>query len=308
MTAHPTAPVDLPGPRSRRHAGRRERGVRGAGLVLLLPALVAFLLLFVYPLARVIHVSLTDPSTGFSNYADLLSDGYTVRVIVRTLWVAALVALFDLLLAFPLAYAMTISGKTMRAVLFTIVLVPFWTSAIAKNFAWLILFQRDGLVDRLLSLVGIHHPLLGTLPGVLIAMTQVLLPFAVLPLYARLEQIDRGLLNAAQGLGATRARAFRQIYLPLSMPGVAAAGTLIFILALGFYITPALLGSPQQTLVAQLIMVKIQQVLDFGGASAAGMFLLIVTLLALLASRVLSARAAAAGVRPRTQAETEPPR
>jgi putative spermidine/putrescine transport system permease protein len=295
MTTQLERPADTASGHAERHGVRRELRSRAAGLVLLVPALVAFALLFVYPLARMVHVSLTDPTSGFGNYTGLLSDGYTVRVIVRTLWVAALVAVLDLLLAFPFAYAMTICGRTMRAVLFTIVLVPFWTSAIAKNFAWLILFQRDGLIDRFASVFGIHYPLLGTLPGVLIAMTQVLLPFAVLPLYARLEQIDRGLLNAAQGLGATRARAFWRIYLPLSAPGLAAAGSLIFILSLGFYITPALLGSPQQTLVAQLIMIRIQQVLDFGGASAVGIFLLLVTLLAVGASKVLSRRGATSG-------------
>ncbi|GAA4155559.1 ABC transporter permease [Phytohabitans flavus] len=268
-----------------RRDGARWVASRAATLVLLIPAVVAFCVLFLYPLARMIQVSLTEPTTGFDNYVSLFTDGYTVRVMVRTIWVALLVALIDILMAFPYAYAMTVSGRRMRAVLFTIVLIPFWTSAIAKNFAWLILFQRDGLLDRAFGV-----SLLGTTPAVVIAMSQVLLPFAVLPLYARLDQIDRRLLDAAQGLGATRAGAFRSIYLPLSVPGIAAAATLTFILSLGFYVTPAMLGSTQQTLIAQLIMIRVQQVLDFAGANAIGILLLVVTLAMLGLSRQLSAR------------------
>jgi putative spermidine/putrescine transport system permease protein len=137
--------------------------------------------------------------------------------------------------------------------------------------------------------------LLGTTQAVVIAMSQVLLPFAVLPLYARLGQIDRRLLDAAQGLGATRAGAFRRVYLPLSVPGVASAATLTFILSLGFYITPAMLGSTQQTLIAQLVMIRVQQVLDFAGADAIGIFLLLVTLAMLGLSRSLSGRSSPDG-------------
>jgi putative spermidine/putrescine transport system permease protein len=289
MTA--TAVLDVGRP-ARPRAVERETGSRAMTLLLLVPAVVASCLLFVYPLARIVVVSLTEPTVGLGNYLDLFTDGYTLRVLVRTLGVALAVAVLDLLMAFPFAYAMTVCGPRMRAVLFTIVLIPFWTSALAKNFAWMILFQRGGLVDRFLSSTfGIDHPLLGTTPAVLIAMSQVLLPFAVLPLYARLDQIDRRLLDAAQGLGASRMQAFRQVYLPLSAPGLIAAATLTFILSLGFYVTPALLGSPQQTLIAQLIMARVEQVLDFGGANAIGIFLLVVTILMLLLSRLISRRA-----------------
>ncbi|GAA0927392.1 ABC transporter permease [Pseudonocardia zijingensis] len=276
---------------ARPRAAERDTSSRTATLLLLLPAIVASLLLFVFPLVRIVFVSLTEPTIGIGNYVELFTDGYTLRVLVRTVGVALAVAVLDLLMAFPFAYAMTVCGPRVRAVLFTIVLIPFWTSALAKNFAWMILFQRGGLVDRFVqATLGIDSPLLGTTPAVLIAMAQVLLPFAVLPLYARLDQIDRRLLDAAQGLGASRARAFRQVYLPLSTPGLVAAGTLTFVLSLGFYVTPALLGSPQQTLIAQLIMSRVEQVLDFAGADAVGIFLLVVTVLMLLLGRAISAR------------------
>ncbi|SHL31735.1 putative spermidine/putrescine transport system permease protein [Pseudonocardia thermophila] len=275
-------------------AAGRTTGSRTATALLLAPAVIASLALFVYPLARIVVVSVTEPTIGLHNYAELFTDGYTLRVLTRTLLVALGVAVLDLLMAFPYAYAMTVCSPRVRAVLFTIVLIPFWTSALAKNFAWMILFQRGGLVDEFLkATLGIDYPLLGTTPAVLIAMSQVLLPFAVLPLYASLEQIDRRLVDAAQGLGATRGRAFRQVYLPLAAPGLVAAGALAFILSLGFYITPALLGSPQQTLIAQLIMARVEQVLDFAGADAIGIFLLIVTVAMALLSRWVSRRATA---------------
>lgn len=304
MTATAVLQVGRP---ARGRADVRETGSRTATILLLLPAAIASVLLFVYPLARIVVVSLTEPTIGFGNYLELFTDGYTLRVLVRTLGVALAVAVLDLLMAFPFAYAMTVCGPRMRAVLFTIVLIPFWTSALAKNFGWMILFQRGGLVDRFLqSTLGIDAPLLGTTPAVLIAMSQVLLPFAVLPLYARLDQIDRRLLDAAQGLGASRTRAFRQVYLPLSAPGLIAAGTLTFILSLGFYVTPALLGSPQQTLIAQLIMARVEQVLDFAGANAIGIFLLVVTIAMLLLSRLVSRGATGRQARTSTAAPKEP--
>lgn len=256
-------------------------------ILLLLPGIAALGLLFFYPLVQIGIASVTDPEPGLGNYVNLFTDGYTVGIVLRTLLVALIVAVVTIILAFPFAYAMTICKPLTRAVLFTIVLIPFWTNATAKNFVFLALFQRDGVIDTFLSWFGIHYPLVGTAAGVTIAMTQVLLPFAVLPLYASLGQIDRRLMDAAQGLGATRASAFFKVYLPLSAPGLTAGAVLVFILSLGFYVTPAMLGSPQQAMIAQLIMARVQVILDFGGAGAVGIFLLVVTMLSLGLSRLV---------------------
>lgn len=274
-------------PASRARPGRTTRALRSAlpTIVLMLPAAVALGLLFFYPLIGIAQRSLTDPEPGFGNYIELFTDGYSVAILLRTLWVSLVVAVVTIVLAFPFAYAMTICKPVTRAVLFTIVLIPFWTNATAKNFVFLALFQQGGAVDTFFSWFGLDLPLVGTSTGVTIAMSQVLLPFAVLPLYASLGQIDRRLIDAARGLGATRVRAFLQVYLPLSAPGLAAGGILVFILSLGFYVTPAMLGSPQQAMIAQLIMARVQMVLDLGGAGAIGIFLLVVTLLALGLSR-----------------------
>lgn len=263
------------------------RSVLGTFL-LMLPAIVALGILFFYPLTQIARISVTEPEVGLGNYVNLFTDGYTVNIVLRTLWTAFVVAVVTIALAFPFAYAMTVCKPATRAVLFTIVLIPFWTSAVGKNFVFLALFQRNGVISTFFSWFGLDVTLVGTTLGVTIAMSQVLLPFAVLPLFARLGQIDLRLVAAAQGLGASRLVAFFKVYLPLSAPGLVAGAVLVFVLSLGFYVTPAMLGSPQHALIAQLIMARVQMVLDLGGAGAIGIFLLIVTLISLGLSRLVA--------------------
>ncbi|MFF5289667.1 ABC transporter permease subunit [Paractinoplanes globisporus] len=273
-----------------------------SGWPLLLPAVAALVILFVVPLVNVVVDSFTEPNAGLGNYASLFTDGYTLRVLGRTLLIALVVSLVGVLLAYPYAYAMTLAGRTMRAVLVTVVLVPFWTSMLARNFAWMVLLQDGGVVQDLLRPFGLGGvTLLGTPLAVGIAMTQVLLPFLVLPMYSAMSQIDGRLVAAGQSLGAPRARSFRRVYLPLSMPGVVAGMSLVFVLALGFYVTPALLGSTQTAMIAQVINVRARELLDFGGAGAMGMFLLVVTLVVLGFARRLAGQniaAVAAGGQP----------
>ncbi len=174
---------------------------------------------------------------------------------------------------------MTRVGDRARAVLLVIVLIPFWTSVMARNFAWLTILQRGGPVHTVLTWIGLGDvQLVGSQIGVTIAMSQVLLPFMVLPLFSALSGIDRRLLLAARGLGSSPIVAFWKIYWPLSRGGVMAGLILVFTLSLGFYVTPALLGSPQQSLIAQLLAQRTTQLLDFAGAGALGMLVLVITL------------------------------
>ncbi|MGI5149745.1 ABC transporter permease subunit [Plantactinospora sp. CA-294935] len=284
--AAPTATAEAP---TRRLGPARLDRAHATGWLLLLPSLAALLLLFVLPLVNLVVDSFTEPTTGLGNYASLFTDGYTIRVLGRTLLVALVVSVVGVLLAYPYAYAMTLVGPTMRAVLVTIVLVPFWTSMLARNFAWLVLMQDGGAIQQILRPFGLGDvTLLGTTLAVGISMTQVLLPFLVLPMYSAMEQIDGRLVAAGQSLGAPRTRAFRRVYLPLSTPGVVAGMSLVFVLALGFYVTPALLGSTRSAMIAQVINVRTKELLDFGGAGAMGMFLLAVVLVVLGLSRRLA--------------------
>jgi putative spermidine/putrescine transport system permease protein len=253
-------------------------------LVLLAPAAVALVLIFFVPLARVVvqsfheHATLTGDTEvywGFGNYATLFTDGYTVRILIRTLIIGVVISVVTALFAYPYAYMMTIVTPRMRAVLVTVVLVPLWTSALARTFAWVLLMQGNGPVDDVFGVV-----LMGSPVAVTIAMGQVLLPFAVLPMYSVMQGIDRNLLSAGQSLGAGRFASFRRIYFPLSVPGLSTGMSLVFVLTLGFYLTPALLGTTQDAVIAQLIIIK-TNLLDFGGAGALGVFVLVVTLLIL---------------------------
>lgn len=266
---------------------RRTRQRRIVGWFIL-PATALLLVFFFYPLVTIVWRSFTEPNVGLGNYTALLTDGITVKVLVRTLQTAFIVASCTLLIAFPYAYAMTKVGPRARAILTVLVLLPFWTSLMARNFAWYMLLQRGGPVERFFAAIGIEDVvLLGSVTGVTVAMVQVLLPYMVLPLYSAMESIDKRLLDAATSLGAPRWRAFLRVYLPLSIPGVVSGFSLVFIMSLGFYITPALLGSPQQSLFSQLIQVKTATLLDFAGAGAMGAVLLAVTLLVLfLVSRI----------------------
>ncbi|WP_219995844.1 ABC transporter permease [Schumannella soli] len=245
-----------------------------------MPALALLSVILLVPLFSSLVRSLSSPTWTLDNYAHLFTDGVTLTVLGRTATTALIVTAVALLLGYPYAYLLTRVGPRARAVLLVVVLVPFWTSVMARNFAWLVLLQRGGPVSEAFAFLGMPDVVLsGTTSGVTIAMSQVLLPFMVLPLYSSLGGIDRRLLLAARGLGSSPIVAFWKIYWPLSRGGVVAGVILVFTLSLGFYVTPALIGSPQQSLVAQLLNQRTTQLLDFAGASALGIVVLVVTLL-----------------------------
>lgn len=244
---------------------------------LLLPSTILLLGTFLYPLLVIAMRSFADPELGLQNYASLLTDDISIVIILRTLRIAAIVAVVTLTIGFPYAYTLTLVTPRMRAVLMTIALLPFWTSAIARSFAWTLLMQRGGLIEAAFAWIGLPGMVLvRTSTGVTIAMAQVLLPYMILPLYGNMRGIDRRLLDAAASMGSPRWRAFLEIYLPLSLPGMLAGLSLVFVISLGFYVTPAILGSPQEALVSQLIATRVDTLLDFGGAGALAVIVLLV--------------------------------
>lgn len=281
-------------------AGRaaRVRRRRSTLLLLGLPAVVVLLVFFVVPALRLFWLSVSTPDPGLGNYAGLAADGVAATVVLRTLGMAVLVTAICVLCAYPYAFLMTIVGTRWRAVLTALVLLPFWTSLMARTFAWVVLLQDTGPVNGLLAALGLGPVrLLGTPTGVSIAMAQVMLPFMVLPIYSAMRGIDRRLVDAAMGLGARPMWAFLRVYLPLSLRGVAAGATLVMVLSLGFYVTPALVGSPQQSMLAQLISVQVNQLVDFGAAGALAVTLLVVTLVLVAAvQRVARVGGGAAGL------------
>jgi putative spermidine/putrescine transport system permease protein len=262
---------------------------------LALPALAVIGVIYAYPLVAILLRSLTDfqaPQVGgLDNYRWFFDTAVNVRVLERTFSTAGIVTLVTAVVGFPYAYLMTLVGRRTRLLMLALVLVPFWTSLMVRNYAWIVLLQPNGPVNDVLHALGLGRvELLGTLRGVVIGMSQVLLPFVVLPMYARLRNIDRRLLLAAQSLGAPPWRAFLRVYMPLSVPGLLAGALLAFVLSLGFYITPVLLGSSQQTLISPLIVTQISELLNWGRAGAMAAILLVSTLLLLAAVSLASRR------------------
>lgn len=275
--------------------------IKWSNRLLLVPALALLAGILLVPLAGTLVRSLsgTGPDAGWTvkNYANLFTDGVTLTVLGRTALTAAVVTIATLLIGYPYAYLMTRAGPRARGILLVIVLIPFWTSVMARNFAWIVILQDGGPVQSLFEFFGMENVVpYGTTAGVMIAMTQVMLPFMVLPLFSTLGAIDRRLLLAARGLGSSPTRAFWKVFWPLSRGGVMAGVILVFTLSLGFYVTPALLGSPQESLVAQLLAQRTTQLLDFAAAGALGMLVLVVTLVLVAWANRMGGTVSAIGV------------
>jgi len=258
--------------------------------VTIIPGLAFLLVFFFIPLAGMAWRSLTDP--GPENYAIFFERSFNLRVLWITVRTSAIVTFFTLLLGYPYAYVMLRSGFKMTAILGALVLLPFWSSILVRTYAWTVLLQNTGIVNDLLLRLGVVDsalPLMRNELGVVIGMVHILLPFMVFPIYAVILRIDRDLVPAAESLGARPWRAFAKVFLPLSRPGAFAGILLVFVLSIGFYITPALLGSPRNTMFSVLVVDMVGKQLKFGMGSAMGMILLVVTLAILwVGTRVVS--------------------
>lgn len=249
-------------------------------------AMVFLALFFAYPLATMFVRSFTDfvgrGESGLANYDWFFTSDVQMTILRRTFTTSIFVTAVCLTVGYPYAYLMTVVSTRWRMVLLAAVLMPFWTSLIVRTYSWIILLGDSGPIVKALTALGFGHVrLLGTTTAVTIGMAQIMLPFLVLPLYSQLTQIDRTLLRAAHIHGSTPRTAFRTVYLPLSVPGISASCTIVFVLSLGFYFTPALLGSPQNSLLSQQIVSQVNSQLAFGRGGAMALALLLITLLLL---------------------------
>jgi ABC-type spermidine/putrescine transport system permease subunit I len=266
--------------------GARPRVNRWSTLAL--PAVVFLIVVFLIPLLAMALRSVTDPpGAGLSNYQQFFEQQAYVRVLTNTFWIALLATVTCLVVGYPFAYLMTIVPGRWAGLLLIAVLLPFWSSLLVRTFAWQVLLRDTGVVNRFLLDMGlISEPLtlIRTTGGVIIGMSHILLPFMVLPMYAVMRRIDPEFGRAAANLGATPVSAFLRIFVPLSLPGVLAGCLLVFVLALGFYITPALLGGLKDQMISQLIVQQIQQRLDWGFGTAMSVLLVAITLAFLFAA------------------------
>ena len=272
------------------------RGARlaGSSWLLVLPMLAALGALYVAPLLDVLWISVTDPAPGLGNYHRLLVSEPLRRVLWTTLRLSAITAAVALVLGYLVAYAMLHAGRRHRIWIAAFVLVPFWVSVLVRAFAWLTLLRTEGLVNRALLAGGLIAQPLALVRnelGVLIGMVHYLIPYAVLPLYATMAGIDPRLEAASRSLGAGPLHGFLRVFLPLSLPGVVAAGLLVFILGLGFLVTPAILGGGRVVMISEYVWVQIFQTTRWGvGTMMASCLLLTVLVLLASLSRVVDVR------------------
>ncbi|MEA2945008.1 MAG: hypothetical protein QOI40_338 [Alphaproteobacteria bacterium] len=249
-------------------------------VLLLLPCLAWICFFFLAPLVMMCWRSLASEGFSLETYSTLFTSPLYTKVMLTTVKTAAIATIGALVLAYPIAYTLTISGGKVRGLILVFVLIPYWVDIIVRSFSWLILLGDNGIVNKALIGLGIVNSPLQLLYNpfsVLLAMVQILLPLTTVTLFGAMLRIDRTLIAAAKIHGASGWQAFRTVFFPLSLPGVYGAGLLVFVLALGFYVTPALLGSPRETMIAQTIMVEASQLLDWPQASAAGAVLLVIT-------------------------------
>jgi putative spermidine/putrescine transport system permease protein len=253
---------------------RREHGLM---LALASPALLVILLLIVLPVGWLAWQSIYHEGFTLENYRRIVSEAIYWRSFALTFEISLLVTVLALLLGYPIAYAASAAPKGWSIVILALVVLPFWTSVLVRAYAWLALLQRTGVINHLLQDLGIIGEPLALVHntfGTVVATLHILLPFMVLPLYATMQKIPRDLLQAGASLGANPALVFWKVFLPLSLPGVLAGSTLVFVLSLGFYITPELLGGGRTIMVSMLVSRNVELYDQWGAASAVGVVLL----------------------------------
>ncbi len=250
-------------------------------IYLLIPILLLLALFMVVPVVRVFMLSVLDPDFTLKHYAKFFQVSVYGHILLRTLLVSVIVSICSLIAGYPVAYLMADVSSRKAKILTIIVILPMWTGILVRTYAWMVLLGRQGLLNKVLlhlDLVSEPIKLLYTSKAVVLAMVQILLPLMILPLYATMKGIDRNLLKASKTLGAGPVQTFVRVFLPLSTPGILAGLTLVFIISLAFFITPALVGGRKDIMIAMLIESQITRLLNWGFAAALSLILMTMTL------------------------------
>lgn len=261
----------------------------------LLPAALLVCGLFLVPVGQLIILSFdgfAEPSLRW--YAQILATDSIHRILWTTFRIVSVTTLIAVLLGYMVAFAMAHMGARQRLMLLLCVLVPFWLSVLVRALAWLILLRNNGLVNETLlgaGLIGAPLPLVRNEFGVVIGMVHYLIPYAVFPIYATMQNMDGRLMMAARSVGASPFRTFIDVYLPVTLPAVFGAGLLVFVFGLGFFVTPAILGGGRVVMLSEYVSISVLQTLRWGLASALSVVLLIATLALLwIVSKVIGVR------------------
>ena len=268
---------------------------------LLLPAFLLLTVFYIVPIVQVLAISFLEPEPGFSNYERIATNLSVQRVLITTARICIITTVIALFLGYALAYAITLASERAKRWWLLCVLVPLWISVLVRAFAWVTLLRRQGLINQTLMETGIIAEPLALVWnefGIIVGMVHYMVPYAVLPMLAAMRDIDPRLLAAARGMGASRVQVFTRIFFPLSAPGLVAAGVLVFIFSLGFYVTPAILGGGRTLMVAEWISLQILDLIRWGLGTMMAT-LLVVTILVTLAvfSRVVNLRRLFGGAR-----------
>jgi putative spermidine/putrescine transport system permease protein len=255
-------------------ASDSERNEQRWMLMDMAPATLIVAALLAVPLLWLFMLSLTGAQGGVTldNYARIFEDTSYARAFNLTVWMAVATTLVCALAGYVLAYTMTLMPRWAVTVAMALVALPFWTSVLVRTYAWLVLLQNRGIVNTLLlksGLVDAPLPLMHNVTGALVGMVHIMLPFMVFPLYAALQKVDADHSRAAAGMGASPTYTFWHVFFPQTVPGIVAGCVLVFVLSLGFYITPALLGGGRTVVISILIEQEVNGSMEWGTASAA---------------------------------------
>lgn len=249
-------------------------------VVLLAPSIALIVFLFLYPLLRLVVHSFYSPTLGVANYIQVATNPTLWLIIETTTVISAQCTLVTLVLGYPVSYLLSSLPRRRANLLMMFVLLPFWTSLLVRMYAWMVLLGRHGIVNQALMGMGLTTApvtLLYDRFAVVVGMSHFMLPFMILSLYSTMLGIDRSLIEAARCMGSSWRQTFLRIYLPLSLPGIYAGCLLVFILSMGFYVTPALLGSPRETTIAVYIQQQIE-LLNWGQGTAMAVILVAIVI------------------------------
>ena len=261
---------------------------------LTLPYLLMVTALIVIPVGWLFYLSFIgrDGSLSFENYERMMKSKAYIRIFLTTFKISIQTTIICAAIGYPLAYFKSQLSRKWANICMIGVLIPFWTSLLVRTYAWLVLLQKKGLLNNMAIEMGlISEPIkiVHNTTGTLIGMVHIMLPFLILPLYANMRAIDKDALKAASSLGATPTRAFWTVFFPLSLPGLLAGLLIVFVLCLGFYVTPAILGGGRVIMAAMKISSNIELYFSWGAASALGVVLLVVTgIILFIASKLVS--------------------
>ena len=261
----------------------QERREQWTLLGLSTPAILVIAIVVLVPVGWLFYLSFVGSDGEFSleHYKKMIEYKSYARVFMTTFQVSLLTTLICILLGYPLAYFLAHLPSRWTGLFMLAVLLPFWTSLLVRTYAWLVLLQRKGLLNDLAMQIGLWDSpikLVHNMTGTLIGMAHIMLPFLVLPLYGAMKKIEPDMMHAASNLGASPIRSFWNVYFPLSVSGLVAGALIVFVLCLGFYVTPAVLGGGRVVMVATQITAILEYRFDWGAASALGVVLLMATI------------------------------